>query len=57
MMRYGQMVTWLQAEGISESEVLKLIGGAVIVPQILRPNSRAFYYRSQIRRDVLKRED
>lgn len=55
LLRWSQVVQMVAAEGISETEFRKLKEAGVVTPIYLRPNSRAYYSRDEVRRNVLEK--
>ena len=55
MMRYGTMLQWLMENGLTEYEITRMIAKGVIRCRH-HAGGRAWYYASQIKRDVLNGE-
>jgi hypothetical protein len=54
-LRYGDVVNWLDGEGISIRELRKLLEIGLIKGRPLRPDGRNYYFRSEIQRDVFEK--
>ena len=54
-LRYGDVVNWLDEEGISIRELRKLLEIGLIKGRPLRPEGRNYYFRSEIQRDIFSK--
>lgn len=52
-LRFGDVVDWLCGEGLSQTDVRRLIAEKIIRGTPIRPGGRNYYFKSQITRDVL----